>query len=142
MTETPQPDRFDRLSTQANTQSDPDAMHALWDAVFELDSWHIVGRTHSTPDGDAFAPLTADIDGQPFAAAFTDHDRAIRFLSEQPEGHLATTLDLPMVDAVELLADLALAGAAAGVIFNDGNAPFLANIADLPALLATHAPGY
>ncbi|MEL6498785.1 MAG: hypothetical protein AAF937_06435 [Planctomycetota bacterium] len=140
MTAPPDPDRFDRLSRQANTQSDPDAMHALWDAVFELDTWHVVGKTQETSNGHAFGPLTADIDGELFAAAFTDRPRAERFLAEQPE--YADILDLPTVDAVELLADLALAGAAAGVIFNDGNAPFLARIADLPALLAAHAPGY
>ncbi|MEL7483343.1 MAG: hypothetical protein AAFN41_03210 [Planctomycetota bacterium] len=140
MTAPPDPDRFDRLSRQANTQSDPDAMHALWDAVFELDTWHIVGKTQETPDGHAFGPLTADIDGEPFAAAFTDRPRAELFLAEQ--GERADILDLNMVDAVELLADLALANAATGVIFNDGNAPFLARIADLPALLAAHAPGY
>lgn len=136
----PKPDRFDQLSRQANTQADPDAMHALWDAAFELNTWHIVGRTESTPQGDAFGPLIADIDGEPFAAAFTDQDRAQRFLAEQQSA--AEILELSMVEAVELLADLALAGAATGVIFNDGNAPFLAKIADLPALLAAHAPGY
>lgn len=140
MTEPPAPDRFDRLSRQANTQSDPNAMHALWDAVFELDTWHVVGKATSTTEGDAFGPLTADIDGEPFAAAFTDRERAERFVAEQPEP--ADILELPMVDAVELLADLALAGAASGVIFNDGVAPFLAPITDLPALLAAHAPGY
>ena len=140
----PTSDRFDRLSTQANTQSDPDAMHALWDAVFELDTWHIVGKARSTPDGNASGPLTASIDGEPFAAAFTDRSRAERFLAEQPEFNAddAEILDLQMIEAVELLADLALADAATGVIFNDGNAPFLARIADLPGLLATHAPGY
>lgn len=140
MTDPDPANRFDTLSKQANVNSDPDAMHALWDAVFELDTWHIVGKTQTTPQGEAFGPLIADIDGEPFAAAFTDHDRAQRFLAEQPEP--ATILDLPMVDAVELLADLALANAATGVIFNDGVAPFLAHIADLPALLAAHAPGY
>ena len=85
-------------------------------------------------------PGPADIDGEPIVAAFTDRHRAERFLAEQ--GEEADILDLNMVDAVELLADLALANAAAGVIFNDGNAPFLARIADLPALLAAHAPGY
>ncbi len=134
------PERFDRLSRQANLNSDPHAMHALWNAVFELDTWHIVGKSRSAPEGRAFGPLTADIDGEPFAAAFTDRPRAERFLAEQNES--ADILDLPMIEAVELLADLALANAATGVIFNDGNAPFLARIADLPALLAAHAPGY
>ncbi len=136
----PNPDRFDRLSHQANTQSDPDAMHALWDAAFELGHWVIPGRAEPTPEGDAFAPLIADIDGEPFAAAFTDRPRAERFLTEQ--GETADILELPLIGAIELLADLALAGAATGVIFNDGTAPFLARIADLPELLANHAPGY
>ncbi|MEO1584931.1 MAG: hypothetical protein AAFR96_10230 [Planctomycetota bacterium] len=140
MHEAPTPDRFDELSTQANTRSDPDAMHALWDAAFELQTWFVVGKAQTTAQGDAFGPLIADIDGEAFAAAFTDRERAERFLADQPDQ--ADIVELPMVDAVELLADLALANAAAGVIFNDGNAPFLARIADLPALLAAHAPGY
>ena len=38
-----------------------------------------------TSNGHAFGPLTADIDGELFAAAFTDRPRAERFLAEQPE---------------------------------------------------------
>ncbi|MGP1271853.1 MAG: hypothetical protein ACTS22_00820 [Phycisphaerales bacterium] len=135
-----QQDRFDRLSQRANTRSDPDAMAALWDAVFALEEWVVVGRVSSGPEGDGFAPMTADIDGQIFAAAFTDTARAERFLEEQ--GETAEVVSLPLLDAIELLADLAIAGAATGVIFNDGTAPFLAPIADLPDLLTLHTPGY
>ena len=136
----PVADRFDRLSKQANTQSDPDAMAALWDAVFSLEQWVLVGRAMPSEDGDSFVPMTAQIDGQTFAAAFTDAKRAARFLAEQGED--AEIIEVPLLEAIELLADMCLADAATGVVFNDGTAPFLAAIADLPDLLMAHTPGY
>ncbi|MEM8758406.1 MAG: hypothetical protein AAGF47_11570, partial [Planctomycetota bacterium] len=122
------PDRFESLSRAGNTQGDGAAMAALWDAAFSLETWFLVGRRVESGGEIAFSPLTAEIDGVAFAAAFTDRRRAEAFLAEQPER--AEAVELAMFDAVEWLVELALSGAARGVIFNDGSAPFLAEIAD------------
>ncbi|MEM9167882.1 MAG: hypothetical protein AAGB48_12765 [Planctomycetota bacterium] len=133
-------DIYDTLSRKANTANDAHAMAKLWDLVFELDAWFLIGRDHPADDGSEFVPLTSDVDGERFVAAFTDGARAEAFVAEQPDQSEA--IELPLLEAVEVLADLCLAGVATGVLFNDGQAPFLAQISDIPDLLMMHTPGY
>ena len=130
--------RVDALAERANSGGDADAMVALWDAVFELDAWFLVGRQ----DGALFVPAATMMDGIPLGAVFTDADRAAGFIDEQ--SIQAEIKEIRLDNFAEVVSELGAAGIG-GLVFNEGAppmVPFLASLTQLLEMYPVHRPGY
>ncbi|MEC9372577.1 MAG: hypothetical protein VYC34_01990 [Planctomycetota bacterium] len=132
-------DRFDELVHGLIERKSPEAVDALWGAVFRLEEWIFIGVGVSP----RYEPVMAETDGRMFLLAFTDKDRAHAYAKEHTirDASGATPVMSVGVAAIEQFLAKYTAQGAFGLLFNPGPGAFFLPMGSLPSMLKRHREG-